>query len=133
MISEHLIYIKGVELLYHEYKELLLELALRMKEKIDSAPGKLRALVRKFLDDHFLKRLQPYIKFTTEKKESKDQAQSASRAWPESEKDEAIKVVMEERRKQEEEAQRIREEEAARQAEIEAKERAEREAAEAQK
>ena len=63
MLSEHLVYIKGIELVYFEFKELLLELALRMKDHIDTNPGKLRALVKKFLDDLFLRRLSPYIRF----------------------------------------------------------------------
>jgi hypothetical protein len=66
-LSEHLVYIKGVEIVYFEFKELLLELALRLKDQIDSAPGKLRSLIKKFLDDHLLKRLGPYIKFNMNK------------------------------------------------------------------
>jgi hypothetical protein len=58
-----LVYIKGVELVYFEFKEILLEMAMRLKDNVDSAPGKLRSLVKKFLDDHFLKRLLPFIKF----------------------------------------------------------------------
>ena len=53
-----------------EFKELLLELAIRLKDSIDSAPGKLRSLMKKFLDDCLLKRLTPYIKFNLDKKEN---------------------------------------------------------------
>lgn len=63
ILNAHLIHIKGCELVFHEFKELLLELALRLKDQIDSAPGKLRSLIKKFLDEHFLRRLNPYIKF----------------------------------------------------------------------
>lgn len=62
LLCEHLIYVKGVELVMYEFREVLLELALRLKDYVDSAPGKLRSLVKKFLDELFLKRLIPYIK-----------------------------------------------------------------------
>jgi hypothetical protein len=44
IISEHLVYIKGVELVYFEFKEILLELAMRLKESINADPGKLKSL-----------------------------------------------------------------------------------------
>jgi hypothetical protein len=52
-----------VELVYFEFKEVLLEIAMRLKDSINADPGKLRSLAMKFLDDLFLKRLTPYIKF----------------------------------------------------------------------
>lgn len=127
-MSEHLVYIKGVEIVYHEFKELLLELALRLKDQVDSAPGKLRSLIKKFLDDHFLKRLGPYIKFSKNKEvevaDTQPKAASAARSWPESKKDQAIREVMEEKRKREAEEQRLKEEERQRQAELAAQEQA---------
>ena len=108
-----MVYIKGVELVYFEFKELLLELALRLKEFVESAPGKLRSLVKKFLDDLFLKRLKPYIKSISTKiapaSISSENAASV-RTWPESEKDKKIKAIMEERAKAEAEKERIAEE-----------------------
>jgi len=133
-LSEHLVYIKGVELVYTEFKELLLELAMRLKDHVDSAPGKLRSLIKKFLDELFLKRLKPFIKFNTSKVAAGTGAAgsvAAARSWPESEKDQAIKVIMEEKRRQEEEEQRLQEEERQRQAEIDAEAQADREHIEA--
>ena len=127
ILSAHLLYIKGVELVYHEFKELLLELALRLKDKVDAAPGKLRSLVKKFLDELFLKRLRPLIKFDMGHKVSGGSNGAPSlgtRSWPESQKDQTIKEIMEIRRKQEEEEQKKRDEEAQRQAELEAQARA---------
>jgi hypothetical protein len=51
--------------------------------------NKPRSLVKKFLDDLFLKRLIPYIKFNLSKTDGKKDAKAASttRAWPESAKD----------------------------------------------
>lgn len=77
VLSEHLLYIKGVEIVYCEFKELILELAMRLKEHVESTPGKLRSLLKKFLDELFLKRLNPYIRFTETKKEEAGGAQSA--------------------------------------------------------
>ena len=54
--------------MYHEFKELLFELALRLKDRVDAEPGKFRKLVKKFLDDLFLKRLLPFIKINAAKK-----------------------------------------------------------------
>lgn len=106
-----------------------MELALRLKDQIDSAPGKLRSLIKKFLDDLLLKRLGPYIKFNMQKQAAgsgkQAQTSSAARSWPESAKDKAIREVMEERRKQEAEEQRLKEEESQKQAELTAQAEAE--------
>jgi len=73
---------------YFEFKELLLDLAVRLKDHVDAAPGKLRSLVKKFLDELFLKRLNPFIKFNVAKTGAAGSSTSAaSRSWPESEKD----------------------------------------------
>jgi hypothetical protein len=97
-----LVYIKGVELVYFEFKEILLELAMRLKEYINADAGKLRSLAKKFLDDHFLKRLTPYIKFNQVQTQATVSVSSiAKRSWPTSEKDTAIKAVMDERAKHE--------------------------------
>lgn len=109
-------------MVYHEFKELLLELALRLKDQIDSAPGKLRSLVKKFLDDLFLKRLKPYIKSISSKAKTKTssagpETTAAVRTWPESEKDKIIKAAQEEKAKQAAEAERIAEEQRLKQAE----------------
>lgn len=71
---------------------------MRLKDHVDAAPGKLKSLVKKFLDDLFLKRLTPYIKFNKVQTQAASQtATFAKRSWPQSEKDAAIKAVMEER------------------------------------
>ena len=107
-------------MVYHEFKELLLELAIRLKDQIDSAPGKLRSLVKKFLDDLFLKRLKPYIKSISSKTKTASagpETAAAVRTWPESEKDKIIKAAQEEKAKQAAEAERIAEEQRLKQAE----------------
>jgi len=114
VLSGHLVYIKGVELVFFEFKELLLELAMRLKEFIEFTPGKYRSMVKKFLDDLFLKRLKPYIKSISSKapdvEEGAEVATTKDRTWPESEKDKKIKVIMEERAKAEAEKKKIAEE-----------------------
>jgi hypothetical protein len=98
-------------LVYFEFKELLLELALRLKTHVEAAPGKLKSLLKKFLDDLFLKRLKPYIKFSLTQANggsSKGNAGAAAqRAWPESAKDQTIKVILAEKKKKEAEAHRL--------------------------
>jgi len=46
IINEHLIFINGVEIIYYEFKEVLMELAIRFKDQVDSAPGKLKSLIK---------------------------------------------------------------------------------------
>ena len=114
ILSEHLVYIKGVEIVYFEFKEILLELAMKMKDQVDAAPGKLKSLVKKFLDEMFLKRLTPYIKFNKAQTDTSSAAATiAKRSWPQSEKDAAIKAVMDERKKKQEEEERVKAEIAA--------------------
>lgn len=128
VISQHLVYIKGVEIIFYEFKELLLELAIRLKDFVESTPGKLKSLIKSFLENLFLKRLKPYIKFDLGKKTSTEV--DFLRKWPESEKDKEIQTVMEEKRKREAEEQKLREEENAKKAEIDAQAEAERQAIE---
>lgn len=94
---------------------------MKMKEHVDAAPGKLKSLVKKFLDEMFLKRLTPYIKFNKAQTESvAATANIGVRSWPQSEKDVAIKAVMDERKKKQEEEARIKAEEDAKKAQEEA-------------
>ena len=116
MVSEHLVFIKGVELVFFEFKEVVLELALRMKEFVDaSAVSKLKSLVKRFLQDIFLKRLIPYIKFSQENRLQQslqqDENSNQARTWPESDKDKVIKEAKEKRRQEEAERERLRLEE----------------------
>lgn len=108
IISQHLLYIQGVELVFFEFKEILVELALKLQDKIDSAQNKLKSLIKKFLEDVFFKRLLPYIKFKADGTIQSDPTGKTNdtlreRMWPESDKDQIIKVAMEERKKLEEE------------------------------
>jgi len=66
-LNEHLVFIKGVELVYNEFKELLLELAIRLKDQVESEPGKLKSLLKKFMTSLFMRRLCPYIKYNISK------------------------------------------------------------------
>jgi hypothetical protein len=68
---------------------------MKMQDQIDSQPGKLKSLIRLFVEDHFLKRLKPYIKFNNSKPAPVDEVKPV-RKWPASEKDSTILQVMEE-------------------------------------
>lgn len=63
LISQHLVFVRGVELVFFEFKEVLLDLALKLRDHIDSKTGKIKVLLTKFIEDHLLKTLNPYIKF----------------------------------------------------------------------
>ena len=49
--------------MYFEFKELLLELAMKLREHIDNTTGKSRVVLTKFIEDLILKKLTPYLKF----------------------------------------------------------------------
>ena len=103
IIAEHLLYVKGVEITYYEFKELLLDFSNTLAKRTGTfVAGKPRSTLKKFLDENFLKRLSPYIRFC-KNTSNEAQATGATRNWPESEKDKKIKAVVEERKKKEEE------------------------------
>ena len=106
-------------------------MAIILKDQVDHSVGKLKSLITKFLDEHFLKRLNPYIRFNVDKEP--EAATNATRTWPESEKDATIKVIMEEKAKQHAEEERIQKEERKKKEEEDAAAKAEQQALEAQK
>jgi hypothetical protein len=108
IVAEHLLYVKGVEIVYYEFKELLLDLSnILAKQTNTYIAGKPRSTLKKFLEENFLKRLSPYIRFCTNVAATDDKktAAGATRSWPESEKDKKIRMVVEERKKKEAEEQ----------------------------
>mmetsp|Transcript_95624 Transcript_95624/g.131501 ORF Transcript_95624/g.131501 Transcript_95624/m.131501 type:complete len:90 (+) Transcript_95624:2104-2373(+) len=86
-----MINLKGAEIVFFEFKEILLELTIRLRDEIDPKTGRIRIILTKFFDDWLLKRLQPYIKFNIPTIQAKS---NNTRQWPESEKDVQIKVKM---------------------------------------
>ncbi len=57
VISEHLIYIKGVEIVFFEFKEIILALANKLRQQVDPTTGKLRVVLTKFIEEWLLRRL----------------------------------------------------------------------------
>lgn len=93
VISEHLIYIKGVEIVYFEFKEIILALASKLRQQVDPTTGKLRVVLTKFIEEWLLRRLQSFVKFQIPTR--KVQA-DAARKWPESATDAEIRASREE-------------------------------------
>ena len=58
-----MVFIRGVEIVFFEFKELMLDLALKLREHVDNTTGKSRVILTKFIEDFVLKKLQPYLKF----------------------------------------------------------------------
>lgn len=83
-VSEHLMHVKGVEVVFFEFQESILTLAVKLREKIDPTTGKLKVVLTKFIEDWILRRLSSFVKFNIP---SKKQVSGAARQWPESEKD----------------------------------------------
>ena len=54
--NSHYLNIKGVELIFHEFKEAIIEIALQIKGKQVEEGGKLkvRAMLKKFIDENII-------------------------------------------------------------------------------
>ena len=102
-ISKHLIYIKGVELVFFEFKEIILALAVKLREQIDPKTGKLKVVLTKFIEDWLLRRLNSFVKFNIPTVKAKA---DAARQWPESQKDLEIKALTMDKVKGEEDEKR---------------------------
>ena len=138
VLCEHLVYLRGVEIVYFEFKEILLELAInKMRHILDPKnTGKVKPVLTKFLEEHLLKRLGALIRYThaqamLSQSQSGDNAKHAlsnARAWPKSDKDRIIQQKLEEKRRHEEEERLKQEEFERQQAEMEEMKRLEEEA-----
>ena len=89
VISEHLILIKGVELVYFEFKEIILALANKLRQQVDPTTGKLRVILTKFIEEWLLRRLQSFVKFAIPTRKAQT---DGSRQWPESVTDAEIRA-----------------------------------------
>ena len=100
--------LRGVELIYFEFRELLVDLAANKvpRDQVDpKRTGKVKVFLTKFLDELLLKRLGAFIRHAGNQGSSKAPVTTAAaRKWPESEKDRLIRVKVEERHRIEEEA-----------------------------
>lgn len=86
-ISKHFLFIKGSEIVFFEFKEIIAALAHRLKEQIDNNTGKFKVHMTKFIEDWLLRRLSSFIKFQIPAAAAKN---DAKREWPESTKDTEI-------------------------------------------
>jgi len=89
VISEHIIYLKGVEVVFFEFKEIILSLANKLRQQVDPTTGKLRVVLTKFIEEWLMRRLSSFIKFSIPTR--KTQA-DAPRKWPESTTDAEIRA-----------------------------------------
>lgn len=89
VISEHLIFMKGVEIVFFEFKEIILALATRLREEIDPKTGKMRLVLTKFIEEWLLRRLQSFVKFQIPTRKAKNEV---ARTWPESTTDAEIRA-----------------------------------------
>jgi hypothetical protein len=55
--------VRGVEIVYFEFKELIMDLAMKLRDIVDPKTGKSRVIISKFIEEFILKKLNPYIKF----------------------------------------------------------------------
>ena len=56
-------FVRGVEIVFFEFKEVILDIAMRLRDVVDPKTGKSRVILAKFIDEFLLKKLNPYIKF----------------------------------------------------------------------
>lgn len=74
--------IKGAEIVYFEFKEILFDMARKLKDKIDPKTGKMTVVLKKFIEDWLLRRLTSFVKFNIPA--APVRGKEASRSWPES-------------------------------------------------
>jgi len=107
VISKHLVFIKGLEIVFFEFKEIILALAVKLREAVDPKTGKLKVVLTKFIEDWLLRRLSSFLKFQIPAVAAKA---DAAREWPESNKDTEIlalkrekeRIALEQSKKEEE-------------------------------
>lgn len=63
VIAQHIMFAKGAEIIFCEFREIIVEIAVRLKEKIDPKTGKMTIIFKKFIEDWLLRRLQSFVKF----------------------------------------------------------------------
>jgi hypothetical protein len=84
-IAEHIMWIKGAEILYFEFKEILFDMAKKLKDQVEPKTGKMTVVLKKFIEEWLLRRLTSFVKFKIPANPVK--GKEASRNWPQSEKD----------------------------------------------
>lgn len=85
VVYQHYMQLKGYEIIYFEFKEIILEVCQFFKERLGSAL-KTKSLFKKFFDDYVFKNVDPLIKFGVQAKKSSG-ANEAKLNWPVSEKE----------------------------------------------
>lgn len=119
-IAEHIILIKGAEIVFFEFREILFNMAKKLKDLVEPKTGKMTVVLKKFIEEWLLRRLTSFVKFQIPAHPIR--GKEASRTWPESEKD---RQIQEKLKQQAEEAEQKRLEELERERlEAEAREQA---------
>lgn len=87
-IATHLMFIKGAEVIFQEYREIIVELASRLRERVDPSTGKVMVVLRKFVEEWMLRRLNSFVRFQIPA--VTPAGREAARTWPESDKDRQV-------------------------------------------
>lgn len=101
-IAEHTLFIKGSEIMFFEFKEILFDMARKLKDQVEPKTGKMTVVLQKFIEEWLLRRLLAFVKF--EIPPVPVRGKEASRTWPESDKDVAIREKKEQIRLEQEAA-----------------------------
>jgi hypothetical protein len=88
-ISQHIMHIKGAEIVFFEFKEILFDMARKLKDQIEPKTGKMTVVLKKFIEEWLLRRLTSFVKFRISPVPIR--GKEASRSWPESQKDVVIR------------------------------------------
>lgn len=88
-ISKHIMHIKGAEIVFFEFKEILFDMARKLKDQIEPKTGKMTVVLKKFIEEWLLRRLTSFVKFRISPVPIR--GKEASRSWPESHKDVVIR------------------------------------------
>ena len=99
--SKHMMQSRSQEIVYFEFKEILIEIALFLKEKIGTGL-KIRSLLKKLISDWIAPNIDPFIKYGI-----KGNKKEAPRVWPVSDKERQIKVKIEEEKQKAQAQQKL--------------------------
>lgn len=119
LANRYYVQIKGSELIMHEFKEILLNISVLLKEKTMDTSGKpkVRSLLKKFIEESLIKRYGAFKELDAAR--ARDKENKVSRQWPDSYKDKLIKERKEAERIKQAEEKKRREEQERQQRELE--------------
>ncbi|CAI2383119.1 unnamed protein product [Moneuplotes crassus] len=106
LTNRYYMHIKGSEMIQYEFKEILIEISMLLKSKVEEPSGKLkvRSTLKRFIEEILLKRYAAFSKLPR-----KVQTFNTTQQWPDSYKDQLIKERTEAEKIRQKEERKLKE------------------------